>query len=105
METYRIEITPDAETDVENCYRYIIGTFRSWETADAFLEDYCESLEKLRLVAGRLKTGEHPLMKSREIRRWNFLRHDYFILYTMKKNVAVIIAAAHFRQDIDNILK
>ena len=105
METYRIEITPDAEADVENCYRYILETYHSWDTADAFLDDYGETLEKLRLGAGRLKIGDHPLMQARGIRRWNFLKHDYFMLYTVREDLAIILAVAHFRKDIGNILK
>lgn len=49
METYRIEITPDAEADVESCYRYILETYHSWDTADAFLDDYSETLESCAL--------------------------------------------------------
>ena len=49
METYRIEITPDAEAGVESWYRYILETYQSWDTADAFLDDYSETLESCAL--------------------------------------------------------
>ncbi len=105
METYSIEVTPNADADVERCYRYLVEVLHSWEAADAFLDDYYESLDKLSLVAGKLKMGEHPLMKSRALRRLNFHRHHYFLLYRMEGLTAVIIAVAHFRQDISNVLK
>ena len=105
MEEYTIDITPDASQDLEDCYLYILRVFKAFETAEAFLKDFDESMAKLQYVAGKLRIGDHPIMRERGLRRWNFLHHNYFMLFRMNGNTAEIVAIGHFRQDLRSVLR
>ena len=75
------------------------------QAADAYLDDYDETLEILSKSAGSLKIGEHPLMKSRGLRRINFVRHNYFLVYYNEGDEAIIVAVGHFDEDLKNVIR
>ena len=43
MEQFDVVATPDAEEDVERCYRYIMDHFKNEIAAESFLLDYEET--------------------------------------------------------------
>ena len=105
MRTYDVTSTPDADADTLRHYLYIRNVLRNPQAADAYLVDYDETREVLARSAGALRVGEHPLMKERNLRRINFLRHDYFMVYCVEGDEAIIIAVGHFDEDLQNVIR
>lgn len=104
MEKYNVFTTPDADNDVDRCHNYLLEHFQSDQAGDAFLDDFDETVDELSLVAGKLQVGTSKIMKMRNLRRINFRRHDYFMIYRINGNDAEIIAVAHFKEDLHRIL-
>ena len=94
MKEYFVSSTWDADADTLRHYLYIRNVLMNPQAADAYLTDYDETRELLSKSAGSLRVGEHPLMKERELRRINFIRHDYFLVYHIEGDEAERLIAA-----------
>ena len=105
MQRYYVTSTLDADADTLRHYLYIRTVLLNPQAADAYLDDYDETLEILSKSAGSLKIGDHPLMKSRGLRRINFVRHNYFLVYYIEGDEAVIVAVGHFDEDLKNVIR
>lgn len=105
MQKYFVTSTLDADTDTLRHYLYIRNVLLNPEAADAYLTDYDDTREILSKSAGALKVGEHPLMKARELRRINFMHHNYFLVYHLEGDEAEIIAVGHFDEDMKNVIR
>ncbi len=67
--------------------------------------DYEETLYLLSIAADALQPGLHPLLAKRNLRRINFQRHQYFMLYRINGHVAEVVTVAHFKEDLKNVLR
>lgn len=105
MRKYHVTSTRDADNDVLRHYLYIRNVLMNPQAADAYLIDFDETLEVLSRSAGSLRIGEHPVMRARRLRRINFMRHEYFMVYRVEDEEAQIIAVGHFDEDIQNVIK
>ena len=94
----------NADADTLRHYLYIRNVLMNPQAADAYLTDYDETRELLSKSAGSLRVGDHPLMRERELRRINFIRHDYFLVYHIEGDEAEIVAVGHFDEDLKNVI-
>ncbi len=104
MKEFFVSSTWDADADTLRHYLYIRNVLMNPQAADAYLTDYDETRELLSKSAGSLRVGDHPLMRERELRRINFIRHDYFLVYHIEGDEAEIVAVGHFDEDLKNII-
>ena len=104
MKLYIVTITPEAEQDLERFFAYLERKLLNPQAADAFLEDYEDTVRTLIQTAGSIRIGEHPTLKSRNLRRINFRHHNYFLLFHINGDNAVVDAIGHTLQDIDNVI-
>ena len=105
LKRYQVTSTPDAEADVLRHYLYIKLRLKNPEAADAYLEDFDDTVEMLSKAAGSLRIGDDPIIRSRDLRRINLMRHDYFIVYFIDEDEAVIIAVGHHDEDLHNVIR
>ena len=105
MRLFHVSSTPDASADVLRHFLYIKLHLRNPEAADSYLMDYDDTVEMLSKSAGSLRIGEAPIMRERSLRRINFLRHDYFLVYRVNGNEAEIIAVGHSDEDLNNVIR
>ena len=104
MQKYHVSSTRDADADTLRHYLYIRNVLMNPDAAEAYLVDYDETRELLSKSAGALRIGSHPLMKERGLRRINFVRHDYFMVFFVEASEAVIVAVGHFDEDLGNVI-
>ena len=102
---YKVEISEDALMDLRRYVNYLIQAKKNPQAAFRLLDDYDETIATLESVAGSLKLCESPNMKERELRRINFVRHNYFMLYQLKGQTAFITNIFHGLEDADNKLR
>lgn len=89
---YKLVITASADAKMDEAFAYILEKSQSIEIAEGVYRDYLETCETLKFDAGTIH--EHPNKRLWEmgLRRKNFHRHDYFILFRMElKNNTILL--------------
>lgn len=99
---YKVVITREAEEDLDQFIRYLVIEKESVEAARNVLDDYDNTIEILKLVAGSLKLCDNPRLRQLEYRRINFLKHRYFMLYRIVGDVVYVDNIFHELQDYES---
>ncbi len=103
MKKYSVVVTEDVQNDLDNFVYYLLVEKLNDQAANALLDDYDETLDELVNVAGSLKSLEDlELMEYRKIR---LRRHDYYLLYRLEGESAVVDRMFHDLQDLDKAMK
>ena len=84
---------------------YLLFEKKSEQAARSLLDDFERTKQNLERVAGSLKICENPRLKELGYKRINFTSHNYFMLYRIKGNVAVVDNIFHELQDYENKIK
>lgn len=103
--TYKVVISEDALSDLRKYVDYLINVKESLQAASNLLDDYDQTIDALSSVAGSLKLCDSPNMKKRNLRRINFLHHNYFMLYRFDGQTAFVTNIFHGLEDADNKLR
>lgn len=69
------------------------------------MQDYRETRESLSRIAGSIKEADSEKLRERNLKRINFRRHDYFLLFRIDGEVATVTNVFHFLEDYENKLK
>lgn len=101
---FKVIITDDAVMDLRRYIDYLIKVKQNPQAALSVMDDYDDTVTALSAVAGSLKPCESPNMKARNLRRINFRRHNYFMLYQLEGQNAYVTNIFHVLEDADNKL-
>lgn len=99
---YKVVVTREAEEDLDQFIRYLIVEKESVEAARNVLDDFDNTIDTLKLVAGSLKLCDNPRLRQLEYRRINFLKHRYFMLYRIVGDVVYVDSIFHELQDYES---
>ena len=66
------------------------------------LDDFENTIKKLKYVADSLKVCDNPRLQSLRYRRINFQQHRYFMLYRIENDVVYVDDIFHELQDYEN---
>lgn len=99
---YKIAVTRNAEEDLERFINYLIIEKKSMQAAENVMNDFDETIESLKHVAGSLKLCENPRLRQSGYRRINFLNHRYFMLYRIVDNAVFVDNIFHELQDYEH---
>ena len=105
MKKYKPVMTPEAKADLKNILSYLQKTFHNQQAVRNIWEDFRETKKTLARSAGSLPEPESERLRERGLKRINFLRHSYFILYIIENETAVIVNIFHMLEDYENKLK
>ena len=72
------------------------------QAARNVLADFEETKESLSRVAASLQFRTNPRLNKLGYRRINYLHHDYFMLYRVVDDMAVVDSIFHFLEDYEN---
>ena len=103
--TYKVVISDEAISDLRRYVGYLINVKKTTQAASNLLDDYDETISTLSTVAGSLKMCESPKLRVRNLRRINFLHHNYFLLYQLEGDTAYVTNIFHGLEDVDNKLR
>jgi plasmid stabilization system protein ParE len=103
--TYKVVISDEALSDLRRYVGYLIYVKKNPQAASNILDDYDETIAALAAAAGSMKPCESPNMRSRRLRRINFRRHNYFLLYQLEGQTAYVTNVFHGMEDADNKLR
>ena len=68
------------------------------------LDDFEDTVELLKHVAGSMKTCDNPRLQSLGYHRINFQKHRYFMLYRIENGVVFVDDIFHELQDYENTM-
>lgn len=105
MKTYRVVVTDDAKADLKRYRDYILKTFKNPQAARAVILDFRETRTKLETTAASLQDPESEVLKQRSLKRINFQRHNYFLLFRVAGEQVYVTNVFHFLEDYENKLK
>jgi plasmid stabilization system protein ParE len=101
---YKIVVTEDAEADLDNILRYLLFVKKSKQAAKNGFEDFEDTKETLSSIAGSLKYVDNDHLRELGYKRINFLRHDYFMLFRIERNIVTVDNIFHVLQDYESYL-
>lgn len=101
---YNIIITKDAQDDLDLFIDYLVNEKKNSYAAKNVLNDFEETIEILKVVAGSLKLCDNPKLKKYNYHRINFIKHKYFMLYRIENNNVYVDRIFHELQDFVNKL-
>lgn len=104
MKTYRVKITPDAKADLKRYKNYLKDVKKSSQAAKNVVQDFNATAAKLKNAAASLGDSENPKLKARNLKRINFIKHDYFLLYRIEGEYVYVINMFHSLEDYENKL-
>ncbi|MCR4567838.1 MAG: type II toxin-antitoxin system RelE/ParE family toxin [Pseudobutyrivibrio sp.] len=99
---YKVVMTVDAEEDLDGFIRYLLFVKKSVQAATNVLNDFEETKKILSMTAGSLKYCDNPLLKEGGYKRINFLTHDYFMMFRIDGDTAIIDNIFHELQDYES---
>ena len=104
MTSYKVKITPDAKADLMRYRDYLLNIKKSPQAAKSVVQDFYDTASKLKDIAGSLAELENPALKERHLKRINFLKHDYFLLYRVEGTMVFITNMFHSLEDFERKL-
>lgn len=105
MKSYKVVVTINAQEDIKRYLRYIRNVKKNPQAAKSILDDYIATRMHLSTCAAMLADPDSEILKQRKLKRMNFLKHDYFILYMIEDDKAVITNIFHSLEDHESKLK
>ncbi|MBR3504017.1 MAG: hypothetical protein IKO07_07205 [Clostridia bacterium] len=105
MKTYKVLVGPEAKKQMRRHLAYIKNKLKNPQAAESVYDDFIASAGKLSIIAGSVKEPEDAELIRRGLKRMNFERHEYFMLYKVDDDEAKITNVFHFRENFIAKLK
>ena len=106
MKTWRVEVVPGVEQRLIEILSYIHDApLHNPDAAKAIFEDFEATIAAITLLGDRVPIGAHPIMRKRGLRRVNFRKHRFYVVYRVQDDVAQVIRVAHFLEDPNRVLE
>ena len=104
MKNYRVVLSQEAENDLQERLLYLINDKHSPWTAKNVMKDYNDTKIKLSYMADALPVPDNDKLRLLGLKRMNFSKHDYFMLFTIEGDKVIITNIFHAREDFENKL-
>ena len=106
MKQYKVIVTPDAEEDLRKYVAYLRDVKKNPQAVKNVLEDFRDTKKSLKNVAGSIKEPDSEKLKESGLKRMNFLRHNYFVLFYIGDDDKVYITDVfHGLEDFESKLR
>ncbi len=106
MKEYRVIVTPDAEEDLKKHLAYLRYRKANPQAAKNVLNDFKDTKNHLCYAAASLADPDSPKLKERGLKRINFIKHNYFLLYhIVSDDIVYITNVFHDLEDFESKLK
>ena len=105
MKHYRVVITNDAKADLQRYKDYILYHFQNVQAAKSFLQDFRDTRKELENTAGILAVPDSEALQSRSLKRCNFRKHNYFLLFRINDSTVFVTNIFHFLEDYESKLR
>ena len=104
MKKYKVIVTPKAQQDLKEFVDYIKNKYKNPQAAQSLLDDFVKTRKALSMTAGSIKESEIEKLKQAGLKRINFRKHRYFLLFRMDDDAVRITNVFCDLQDYENKL-
>lgn len=102
MTEYNVIITREAADDLERVLIYLVEVKKNIQAAENVMEDYIITRKTLSSVAGSIKKPSNNRLNELGLKRINFHKHNYFMLFKISENTVYITNIFNFLEDYEN---
>ena len=102
---FEVIITPNAQEDFEQCVLYLLLQKRNEQAARNLLQDFEKTKEILARTASAIKLCDDKDLRNRGYRRINLQKHNYFMIYRIEGDTAIVDDIFHNLQDFKNWMR
>ena len=95
MKSYVVVAVPKVRRKLKKYLSYLSEQKRNPQAVNNVLDDYEDTVRELSKVAGSLVEPQNKKLKERKLKRINFQRHNYFLLYRIDGDKAIITDIFH----------
>lgn len=95
---YKISVSDEVHESLINYPKYIINQYQNYFAVLSIINDYHQTLERLKLVGDGIQLCDFPSAKRERIRKIRFKKHNYYLFYTIDKNTIIVLRAYHGSQ-------
>ncbi len=103
MKTWRVVITEKVRNDLDDSTYYLFIEKSNEQAANAVLDDFYETIDVLAEAAGALKPLDS--MELEDYRKIRFRRHNYYLIYHLDGDTAIVDRMFHDLQDLDRVFE
>lgn len=105
MKNYKVVIVTDAKEDLRRILDYLRNIKQSKQAASNVMSDFRETIKTLSIAADSLKLSDNSKLTERGLKRINFKRHNYFMIYYTEENTVFVTNIFHSLEDYENKIK
>lgn len=105
MKQYKVIILSEAQKDLQKRIDYIVFRLNNKHAAKNVILDYLNTIKTLSHIAGSIRISDNKLLQERNLKRLNFQKHDYYLLFKIEDNIVKVTNIFHGREDVDEKLK
>ncbi len=99
MKTFQVIVEPEAQKQIRRHLSYIKNELKNQQAAENVYQDFIASVGKLSTIAGSVKEPDDEALIKRGLKRKNFDRHEYFVLFKVDGDKAKVTNVFHFREN------
>ena len=104
MNVYKVVATPKAREDLKRYAGYLKNVKKNPQAARNVIDDFLSTKEELAKVAGSVQEAQSEKLQSLGLKRLNFQKHDYFLLFQFAGNIVKITNMFHASEDYERKL-
>lgn len=105
MKRYSVKVSAEAKADLDNILGYLKYEKKNPQAVRNVYKDYVETRKALAATADSKRNPDSLKLVERGLKRIEFRRHDYFMLFTIKGDKAIITNIFHYLEDFENKLR
>ena len=106
MKQHRVIVTPDAENDLRCYLGYLRNVKKNPQAVRNVLKDFSDTKKSLGRTADIIQEPESIKLKERGLKRFNFLQHNYFLLFHVGSDGKVYVTNVfHGLEDFESKLR
>lgn len=100
---YKVIITPPAKRSLDNYIRYTVQILHNKQAAASILEDARKTKNRLSINANIYAICSNPILAEYGYRKIPFEKHDFFMVYRIQDNTAIVDRMFHDLQDYEAV--
>ena len=104
MRQYKVVATPEVKEDLKRYAGYLKNVKKNPIAAKSVVADFTATKKELSLVAGNVQEANSDILRALGLKRLNFQKHDYFLLFKINNGMAIITNLFHASEDYENKL-
>ena len=102
MNSYKVETSEKATMDIKRLTDHLLYDKQNPYAAKSVFDDFFETAKRLSYMADVIRTPDDTKLRSLGLKRMNFLKHDYFMLFKIQEDTVMITNVFHSLEDYQN---